>query len=115
MPGQAKIISMITAALIMTTRLAPARVNTGISVFKCMHSEYDIAGTSSMLERVSLSYARMSCPFSSGGKPRSREGSAFCSKHRSAWHYPPVEVPGCVPEHRHYDNQTEKKRYRRDH
>src|SRR5215467_7613832 len=70
MPGQAKITSMITAALIITTRFTPASVKTGMSAFLNAWSAmtttsgrplsraslmYSLPSTSSMLERVSLS------------------------------------------------------------
>src|SRR3989454_9248566 len=70
MPGHAKITSMMTAALTITTMLTPASVNTGMSAFlnACMAMTttsgsplsraslmYSLPSTSSMLERVSLS------------------------------------------------------------
>src|SRR5438128_2360171 len=70
MPGHAKITSMMTAALIMTTMLTPASVNTGISAFlnACIaittisgsplsraSFTYSLPRTSSMLERVNRS------------------------------------------------------------
>jgi hypothetical protein len=30
------------------------------------------------------------------------------------WHDPTIEVPGCVTQHWHHDNQTEEKRYGSD-
>src|SRR5437867_5018444 len=70
MPGHAKMTSMMTAALTITTMLTPARVNTGMSAFldagMAMTTKsgsplsraslmYSLPSTSSMLERVSLS------------------------------------------------------------
>src|SRR5438034_9839264 len=70
MPGHAKITSMITAALTITTMLTPASVKTGMSAFlnACMAMTttsgsplsraslmYSLPSTSSMLERVSRS------------------------------------------------------------
>src|SRR5215467_4398566 len=70
MPGHAKITSMMTAALTITTRLTPASVKTGMSAFlnacRAMTTTsgrplsraslmYSLPSTSSMLDRVSLS------------------------------------------------------------
>src|SRR6266704_7150526 len=70
MPGQAKMTSMMTAALTITTMLTPASVKTGISAFlnACMAMTttpgspfsraslmYSLPSSSSMLERVSRS------------------------------------------------------------
>src|SRR5438132_8254997 len=70
MPGHAKITSMMTAALTITTMLTPASVKTGMSAFlnACMAMTtksgsplsraslmYSLPSTSSMLERVSRS------------------------------------------------------------
>src|SRR5206468_11955071 len=100
MPGQAKITSMMTAALTITTMLTPASVKTGMSAFlnACMAMTttsgrplsraslmYSLPRTSSMLERVSLNIeAAKYHPSASDGMTTCRQSPApEAGSHRS--------------------------------
>ena len=60
MPGQAKIVSMITATLSMTTKLMPARVRARISAFLKRLTITTRSGVP--LRRASLTYSRRARP-----------------------------------------------------